>query len=769
LPKAHIQPQPATALAVLQPTIDDNVPATCCYFCRGRGGKADQECVFAGGADSRCNRCISDKKRICRQATAEEIRKFTARCDRCKIRGFKACDGGRPHCDTCIRNNTQAACWRPRKSQTQERASSAAVSSSLQQSSLVRRPKRTRRRVEVGNPLDDGIDDATLDDEPVHESDTDKEAPSELVDTGNDQIVVFDGMEMDDYAGGDAVIDYTRDNGNDGMIQDGASPLSSSDSVMGHALSTDATSIAEDDEAQIQREIQQHWGAPVPKASARSRRSLPRVSYVELIPDASSDHEPDNQHDDDDESDIYLSSASISESVADDNEFENEDYMEDGSIDEENDKNNYDEEEEQEVSIITDINSAKSKPKPRARKKPSEAPDGKGIDFKLPPINNIEDAFVDLAAKAIELGLDNVLEKLNGRQINVATMCSGTESPLLAFEMLSKALEQAGQPPLNVHQKFAAEIEVFKQAFIERNQSPEIIFRDVREFIPDDATTAITAYGAEASIPLGVDVLIAGFVCKDLSRLNSQPKGLGDDGESGDTWRAIYSYAKRFRPSIVLLENVKGLSKLWNEVVSLWDDIGYEAAWLIRDTKRYRIPQTRERMYMIAIERSHFGKDVKKAVSHWQDVMEKLQRQCSSPYEAWLKDNLHESSDHSALCSEVDWALCKLRYDHIRSEERLGILRPVTKWSENGTVRYVATTNILPDNSRVLSSNNVSGHLISQIELGTTPSLHGCTMPSMLPICKRHKRAMTHSTRWLFSMSARTWIDSRRPWAFFLA
>jgi site-specific DNA-cytosine methylase len=347
-------------------------------------------------------------------------------------------------------------------------------------------------------------------------------------------------------------------------------------------------------------------------------------------------------------------------------------------------------EEEEEATVVLDSKPASAKSKSRVKKKPSDGQDGKGIDFNLPPIDNIDDAFVDMAAKAVELGLVNALNKLNGRRINVATMCSGTESPLLAFELLSKALKKAGQPSLNVHQKFAAEIEVFKQAFIERNQSPEIIFRDVREFIPDDAATAITAYGAEAEIPSGLDVLIAGFVCKDLSRLNSQPKGLDDNGESGDTWRAIYSYAKHFRPSIVLLENVKGLSKLWNDVVSKWDNIGYEAAWLIRDTKRYHIPQTRERMYMIAIERSHYGKNANEAVIHWQDLMEKLQGQCSSPYEAWLKNMLNESSDHSALISEVDWALCKLRYDHIRSEERLGILRPVTKWSENGTVRYVS-------------------------------------------------------------------------------
>lgn len=119
----------------------------------------------------------------------------------------------------------------------------------------------------------------------------------------------------------------------------------------------------------------------------------------------------------------------------------------------------------------------------------------------------------------------------------------------------------------------------------------------------------------------------------------------------------------------------------------MWDKIGYGAAWLIQDTKQYRIPQTRERMYMIAIEREHYGKDVKEAIGQWQDSMKKLQQQCSSPYEAWLRSMLNDSSDHNALAYKVDWALCKLRYDHIRSEERLGVLRPVTHWSENGTVR----------------------------------------------------------------------------------
>jgi hypothetical protein len=321
------------------------------------------------------------------------------------------------------------------------------------------------------------------------------------------------------------------------------------------------------------------------------------------------DEEPDlehHDHEDNDESNAYASTSA----TASDDELEYAELVNEQSSSE---CGQSAEDDNEDIEIVTESNLHIFKPKARSKHKTTTTQDGKGIDFNLPPIDNIEDAFKDMTAKAMELGLADVLKKLGKRQFCVATMCSGTESPLLAFKQISKALEQAGHPPIKVHQKFAAEIEVFKQAFIERNQSPEIIFRDVREFIPEDAMTAITAYGAEERIPSGLDMLIAGFVCKDLSRLNSQPKGLEDDGELGDTWRAIYSYSQRFRPRIVLLENVKGLSRLWNKVVAMRDQISCEAAWPIRDTKRYCIPQTRERMYMIAIERKYFGKDVRMA------------------------------------------------------------------------------------------------------------------------------------------------------------
>ncbi|CAN9214751.1 unnamed protein product [Alternaria alternata] len=265
-------------------------------------------------------------------------------------------------------------------------------------------------------------------------------------------------------------------------------------------------------------------------------------------------------------------------------------------------------------------------------------------------------------------------------------MCSGTESPLLALDEISKALVATGRTPMQIQQELSAEIEVLKQGYIERNFAPKRLFRDVRDFIRESATTAVTAYGAEVDIPTDVDILIAGFVCKDLSRLNTRGKTLDDGGESGDTFQRMYAYTDRFRPSIVLLENVKNEKKTWDDVVRRFDKTGYEAQWIYCETKNYYLPQTRERMYMIAIERTHSGKGVKSATSQWKDLMRNLERQCSSPYEAFLPDSLKESSGYSLLKNEPDWALCKLRNDHIRSEKRLGILSPISRRSDNGTV-----------------------------------------------------------------------------------
>lgn len=140
------------------------------------------------------------------------------------------------------------------------------------------------------------------------------------------------------------------------------------------------------------------------------------------------------------------------------------------------------------------------------RGKYSSVPSGKpkrGLDQALPPINNIADIFDDVAFKASHNGFDEVLEHIGLRELRVATMCSGTESPLLALEMLADSMYNFSQDRLvtdthtgfqrlfgktfRLHHLFSAEIDPFKQSYIQRNFSPDIIFRDVNELVADEA------------------------------------------------------------------------------------------------------------------------------------------------------------------------------------------------------------------------------------------------------------------------------------------
>lgn len=61
-----------------------------------------------------------------------------------------------------------------------------------------------------------------------------------------------------------------------------------------------------------------------------------------------------------------------------------------------------------------------------------------GLDLGLPPVHKIEHIFQDITDKALTLGLEEALEYFDGHTIRIGTMCSGTESPILALELVKK-------------------------------------------------------------------------------------------------------------------------------------------------------------------------------------------------------------------------------------------------------------------------------------------------------------------------------------------
>lgn len=78
---------------------------------------------------------------------------------------------------------------------------------------------------------------------------------------------------------------------------------------------------------------------------------------------------------------------------------------------------------EVEVQEVADDISTSDRPesrqKPRTKKKAAQtAPrTGKGIDLSLPPMDTIEDIFEDMGARALQMGLSNVLNEPEGHHI----------------------------------------------------------------------------------------------------------------------------------------------------------------------------------------------------------------------------------------------------------------------------------------------------------------------------------------------------------------
>ncbi len=233
-----------------------------------------------------------------------------------------------------------------------------------------------------------------------------------------------------------------------------------------------------------------------------------------------------------------------------------------------------------------------------------------------------------------------------------------------------------------------------------------------------------TAYGGVREVPGGVSIVVAGFACVDFSTLNPRRKDLQDAGESGDTLRAILTYAARYRPKAMILENVEGANWVMVEVcannnwhcehpkghldpnaqrhlMTIWGNkdpsSGYSTCVVKVDTKEYYLPQTRKRCYMVCIDRQTIGvKEADKLAQQWAVRFKALQRPASSPLDDFLLSTddprvraarnaggMDEFGDRKRR-TESTWVKCKLRYAAYRETIACGSGRPLTRWSENG-------------------------------------------------------------------------------------
>ncbi|KZT21583.1 hypothetical protein NEOLEDRAFT_1164553 [Neolentinus lepideus HHB14362 ss-1] len=400
----------------------------------------------------------------------------------------------------------------------------------------------------------------------------------------------------------------------------------------------------------------------------------------------------------DDEMDVDTSSVADATADEDDTEEkddtkrDDDDYMEEGAASDD-DVLEGDVPDEASADEAMSVDEEEDAPKGKGKAKAKSSMKGLGgpktqgttVASDLPPIHDIRAMFSDLVRNIPEI--KGVAEQIQGRKLRVATMCSGTESPLLALEMICNSIQEQCGVDLEVEHVFSCEIEPFKQAYIERNFHPPILFRDVCELSEDYATTA---YGAVVEVPGDVDMLVAGTSCVDYSNLNTKKQDIDAGGESGRTFRGMMSWVTKHRPPIVILENV--CSAPWEKVVKYFQDNNYSATSLRVDTKTFYIPHTRTRGYLLAVDQRKSNLPDK-----WMDWLKRLRRPASSTLDEFLLPSddprIHQSREKLVRESfngldrrtgRTDWTRCESRHQRTRLEEALGSKRPLTNWDEGG-------------------------------------------------------------------------------------
>jgi site-specific DNA-cytosine methylase len=317
------------------------------------------------------------------------------------------------------------------------------------------------------------------------------------------------------------------------------------------------------------------------------------------------------------------------------------------------------------------------------------------LDVDGPPMSSIYEIFDEMAAKAVDVGL---CHKIPSSKLRIFTMCSGTEAPLLAMQLMQQSLKRQGQHSIPFDHLASVEIEPFKQAFIQRNYNPRILFRDVTEFTNVDpkGDQPHTAYGGTTAEPKDVDILIAGTVCKDWSTLSKTRKAFGHAGKSYNTLTGLVGYANRRRPKIIILENVK--TAPWWDIRDWLGSLGYEALAVWVDTKNFYLPQTRQRGYLVAFDTKKFTPDVfnvELALNNWAGFMQHFQQRATSPFTDFLvpEDDpyLHQAKLAplaAKVKGEMAWDACRHRHAKCRIDRQCGMLRPMTKWQTNGSCLF---------------------------------------------------------------------------------
>ena len=117
----------------------------------------------------------------------------------------------------------------------------------------------------------------------------------------------------------------------------------------------------------------------------------------------------------------------------------------------------------------------------------------------------------------------------------------------------------------------------------------ELFFEDARKIVPEQLPD--------------IDLICGGFPCQSFSIAGARR---GFDDTRGTLFFEIARIAAVKRPEFLLLENVQGLlnhdkGRTFETILTTLDELGYDVAWQVLNSKNFGVPQSRNRVYIVGV------------------------------------------------------------------------------------------------------------------------------------------------------------------------
>ena len=268
-------------------------------------------------------------------------------------------------------------------------------------------------------------------------------------------------------------------------------------------------------------------------------------------------------------------------------------------------------------------------------------------------------------------------QKLNNikKIISYGDDCSGARGPLEALQQLQSTF-RAREGAFDIIDRFASECPGKEgdgpRKFIQARYKPEIMFDTVHrgsaEWVQDRISNKMV------QVPSGLDVYVAGWVCRDVSTMNHHRKPLlpgtdprvkdGSAGESSTTLESSIEYVRMHRPALVILENL--VNKCSVEIVRMaFRRLGsYTVIILLMDSRTMGACMSRRRLYAVAVNTHKL--QLVTPIEEWPEELGRIAKRITR---VPLEDALMASAEENTMltCREkVNPAWAKVHSD-IRS------------------------------------------------------------------------------------------------------